>query len=431
MRPRLTELRLTSFKSVKDATIPLGPLTLIVGRNGSGKSNILDALNVLAAIAGGSTLREALDGNRDDSLVRGGSEGCAPAGENTFSIGCTATTDAGEINLDITIQVTPTVQIVSEDLWSDAPKNRGGRRMHWLLSDPADPHSADIAARWENRKRGVNAPVSMRADQLLTSQVSVRVPATTQAGREVHQRAELMLAALSSVFLLDPVPHQMREYVPERDFTLRRNAENLSAVLGRLAETEEHRDQLLDMTRNLSEAQVSDLATVSSPLGDVMATISERIGGSERDISARLMSDGTLRFLAVAAAMLDPEPVGADAERLLVVEELENGLHPSQVALLIDRLKSAASKRPFTTLATTHSPAILDSLDGDDHEHIVVVTRDEDGWSRVTRLVDFPDYFEVAGSAPLGQQAIKDALRPGDAPPADVAERSLSAIFGR
>ncbi len=427
MVTRLSEIRLVSFKSVRNARIALGPLTLVVGRNGSGKSNILDAVSVLSALASGTSLRDALDGGREGPIVRGGSEGCAPVGENSFAIGCSIATDSGPLHLDIEVRTAPTVQITSERLWS--LRNDGQKRL-WLASDTPSPHSADITARWENRRRGVNPPVTMRADQLLTSQVAVRVPATSQAGREVHERAAHMLSALGEVFLLDPVPHQMREYVPEKDFTLRRGADNLSAVLRRIATSDHERQALLAMTQSLSEAQVANLTSVTSQLGDVMVTLTEHIGGSERAIPARLMSDGTLRFLAIAAAMLDPHQRESHAERLLVVEELENGLHPSQASLLIGRLKDAASDRRVQTLATTHSPVILDSLDGDDHETVVVVTRDKDGWSRVTRLVDFPDYFEVVGPSTLGDRVTDDALRPGTTRDSDVAERSLAEIFG-
>src|SRR5690606_35558290 len=117
------------------------------------------------------------------------------------------------------------------------------------------------------------------------------------------------LESLSGIFILDPIPHQMREYVPEKDYGLRRNAENLSAVLARLMKDDMSRLPLLQMTRSLSEAQVSDLDTVTSELGDVMITIHEKIGNQVLPIPARLMSDGTLRFLAIAAGLLDAPPV--------------------------------------------------------------------------------------------------------------------------
>lgn len=427
MATRLSEIRLKSFKSVRGATIPLGPLTLLVGRNGSGKSNVLDGVSVLSALAHGGSLRDTLDGGREGPLVRGGTEGCTPAGRKSFTVGCTVTIGAERLHLDLKVQTSPQVRIGSERLWSTWPN---GSEKTWLSTDPPASHSADITARWNNGKRGVNPPVTMRADQLLSTQIGVRVPVTSQAGRDVQQRASDLLSVLKAVFLLDPVPHQMREYVPEKDFTLRRTADNLSAVLHRIAEESAGRQALLDLTRSLSEAQVDDLSSVTSDLGDVMVTLRERIGGQDRVIPARLMSDGTLRFLSIAAALLDPAQHASDVERLLVIEEIENGLHPSQAALLVERLKQAASDRGTSTLATTHSPAILDALDGRDHKAVMVVTRDAEGWSRVTPLVDFPDYFEVAGRASLGDRAVEDALRPGPRPEAGAGARSLADILG-
>ena len=431
----LWEFRLPAFKSVRDAQFPLQrALTLLVGRNGSGKSNVLDGLAVLSALASGATIRDALDGGRDGPLVRGGSEGCAPVGRDTFEVGWSAIVDGIPYHLDVTVSVRPNVQIVSERLWTtrrSAP--RYGQSQELLKTDPPQPDSGDIVARWDNGKRGPNPAVTFRASQLLTAQVATRVPATSQAGRRVRRIAERMLAALSTVFILDPVPQQMREYVPEKDVRLRRNAENLSAVLASLLKDEDTRSVLLEMTSSLSEAQVSEVDTVSSDLGDVMVTIREQIGSAVQPIPARLMSDGTLRFLAIAAALLDRPQSDTDAAhsavggRLLVVEEIENGLHPSQAAVLLKRLKASAVTE-VRTLATTHSPAILDALEGKDHGSVVVCSRGSDGWSKATRLTDFPDYFEVVGRGPLSTAAVDDRLRPSEDPVE--GPRSLVDVLG-
>jgi predicted ATPase len=431
----IVELRLDSFKSVRGARIELGALTLLIGRNGSGKSNVLDALAVLSAIASGSDLRDALDGGRDGPIVRGGSAGCAPLGASSFAIGCTAMIDGEQVRLDIEVQVSPTVQIVSERLYGlRVAGARKGEPLDYLRSEPPQPYSGDITARWFNGKRGLNPPVVMRATQLLTSQVASRVPATSAAGRRVHEVAEGLLAALGGIFILDPVPHQMREFVPAKDDQLRRTADNLSASLSRLSNDPSVAELLLTMTTSLSEAQVSALATATSELGDVMVTVSERIGGEVRTVPARLMSDGTLRYLAIAAAMLDTPAesssgIRAQGGRLLVLEELENGLHPSQASLLLRRLKESARERQVRTIATTHSPAMLDALDGVDHDSVVVASRDENGWSAITALTDFPDYFEVVGRASLGASAVQDRLRPSEAEPR-VDLNALRVIFG-
>jgi predicted ATPase len=58
---RITSVRLTAFKSYQGAELPLAPLNVVIGRNGSGKSNALDALEVLSRLARGEEVRDAHD----------------------------------------------------------------------------------------------------------------------------------------------------------------------------------------------------------------------------------------------------------------------------------------------------------------------------------------------------------------------------------
>src|SRR5947207_3727970 len=97
----IEELRLTSFKSFKDSVLPLDDLTLVVGRNGSGKSNALDGLWALARLADGEDIRESLDGGRDGPAVRGGVTGCAPLGDSSFKLGCSVRTGDTVVDLDV------------------------------------------------------------------------------------------------------------------------------------------------------------------------------------------------------------------------------------------------------------------------------------------------------------------------------------------
>ncbi|MFJ6135978.1 hypothetical protein [Kitasatospora sp. NPDC092286] len=114
----MTEVRLTAFKTFHDAVLPLTPLTLLIGRDSSGKSNALDALEVLSRLAQGEDIRDALDSRRRDAgPVRGGLEGCPPHGEDVFTLGCTVSTPWSlPATLDVTIQVRPDIRIVHEQL---------------------------------------------------------------------------------------------------------------------------------------------------------------------------------------------------------------------------------------------------------------------------------------------------------------------------
>ena len=427
----LQELRLRAFKSFTGAVLPLDELTLLVGRNGSGKSNALDGLWALSRLAHGDDVRDALGGSADGLDVRGGVAGCAPLGTGSFWLGCTVQTGQVRTRLDVRVQIEPWPHIVAEKLQEHDDV--------LLETDPPQAGSGDIVAAWNNRKQGPNPKLSFMASRLLTAQVPTRVPATTRPGQRVHLAAARVLAALRSVFLLDPVPPLMRRYVPSRDVVLRRDADNLSATVGALLDDPAARPVLVDALRELSEQKVVDVATIRSDLDDVMLTVHERFAGQDHQVPARMMSDGTLRFLAIVAALLQAPALDAHAssasfdqavgQTTVVIEELENGLHASQAKLLLRLVREQVKKRRVRLLATSHSSALLDALSGDEHHSIVVCQRGTDGTSGLHRLTELPNYVDVVTGGGLGRAAEDDRLRLShreQRAPSDV----LAAILG-
>lgn len=410
----VSEVRLTRFKTFRDAELPLEPLTVLIGRNSSGKSNALDGLDVLSRLAGGEDIRDALDGRRRDAgAVRGGLEGCPPHGWDEFVLGCTVNTPWGApATLDVTVQVRPDVRIVAEEL--TGPTHKGGKVL--LKSLYSAEGSGDIEAEWYNGKPGRNPRTSLRCDRLLSSQVATRLPVASAAEREVIEVAEVVLGALRGVFHLDPVPHLMRQYVPARDAELRRSAENISAAVDRIADrAPEEFARLAAALRRVAEHPIERLRTTRSDLGDVMLVVDEGQGGIT---PAREMSDGMLRFLAIATALIaGRHGVDIDAGTLaqpsltLVVEELENGLHPSQANLLLDLLREAVAREGTQVLVTTHSPALLSALSGDDHRGVVVCDRESgDGRSRLQRLPEIDGYAAAMAEGRLGDVVARGRL---------------------
>lgn len=405
---RITQLRLTAFKSYRDAVLPLWPLTVLIGRNGGGKSNALDALEVLSRLAKGGEIRDSLDGaRRDAGPVRGGIEGCAPIGTDSFEIGVSVQHGEDAVRLDVRIQVRPQVQIVREVLSAVI----GGRRRVLLETLTPNSHRADIEAKIWNGKTGRNPQAMFRATHLLTAQLPLRLGGRTIAERQVLEMAESVLGVLGGVFHLDPVPQLMRQYVPEQDVVLRRNAENISATIARL-----HREggprfaELVDAIRVLPEYELRSLGVGRTEFGEVMLSIDEVENGRTVTVPARQMSDGMLRMIAIITALLAGgsgvaiEGTSSVAPALTVVlEELENGLHPTQAATVLELVKSARAEQGFQVLLTTHSPALLNALDGDDHLGVLVIGRDQgNGGTSVSRLVDLPGYLAMMASGRLG-----------------------------
>jgi predicted ATPase len=430
--PYLEELRLTRFKSFRDAVLPLRDLTLLIGRNGSGKSNAIDGLQLLAKLAQGEDIRDAIEGSRSEgSEVRGGTRGCAPFGDDSFELGCRVRSGDETLELDVRVQVEPNVQITMERLWSP----EGGDERRLLATDPPEADRADIMARYDNGKRGKNPALPFRSSRLLTTQVATRVPTSGKAMRRVHDGAETVIEALQAVFVLDPVPPLMRQYVPSRDTLLRRQADNLSAAVGALLRQPETATRLRELVRSLPEQTVDDISVESSSLGDVIIALEERLGRRCVPVSARVMSDGMLRFIAFATALLeaplldeDAGPDRPDGRTMLIIEEVENGLHPSQAARVVDLIRAESRRRRVRTLATTHSPAILTALDPDDHAGVVVCSRDRDsGESRLTRLIDVASYPRAMAAGTLGDAVTQRRLEGEQDQSA--ALRSLDAVL--
>ncbi|GAA1899067.1 ATP-binding protein [Streptomyces sodiiphilus] len=422
--PAIEELRLTAFKSFREETLRIAPLTVLIGRNSSGKSNALDGLEVLSRLSRGEDVTEALESRRSAAgPVRGGLAGCVPHGTDRFTLGCSVRTEQGDlVTLDVTVQVEPEVQIVEERL--HGPTARGDKCL--LSSGEPSPYAGDIQAMWHNGRPGRNPSGPFRNSRLLTSQLPLRIPGDSEGEREAIAAAESMLSALSSVFHLDPVPHLMRQYVPARDVRIRRTAENLSAAVGRIERSDEALfRRLVELLRSLTDHRIETLVVTRSELGDVMLALDE---GDRGLTPAREMSDGTLRFLAIAASLLTGSSgldlglssAGQRAEHslMLVIEELENGLHPSQASEVLRLVRQASDDNRARVLFTTHSPALLSALDSRDHEGVTVCSRDRDsGRSRLTRLTDLDGYPAAMAAGSLGEvitQGRLQATRPSD-----------------
>jgi predicted ATPase len=424
-RPRaeLTSVRLTRFKSFTDAELPLGDLTVLTGRNSSGKSNALDAIEVLARLAEGEDLVDALDGRRrEGGPVRGGSAGCAPHGETEFSIGCSVRLGEETFDYDLTIQVSPDLRVLAERLYGPCPMIQSGWAPDGALLD-AKPSRNEDPALWgqvHNGKKGPNPWIAFRDNRILLSQLPSHVSAKDDegrddpAGRQVLLGAQAVIAALRGTFHLDPVPHLMRSYVPARDAGLRRTGENISASISLLADREPDKFQHLnELVRLVADHPVQSLAVARSDLRDVMLTIQEGIGPGEAT-PARELSDGLLRFLAIAVALLtadrgldvDPgSPLDARVQGrvLLVIEELENGLHPSMAARLLSLIRETSAETGAQVVLTTHSPALLNALSGDGANSVVVCYRNEQTRrSDLARLTELTGYAQAMAQGRIG-----------------------------
>jgi predicted ATPase len=421
----LTAFTLENFKSYRKATLPLAPLTVLIGANASGKSNAIEGLQMLSWLAQGqklSSIRYSVQ--ESERFVRGRLQDLAYHGETEFAFQCE--TDEPEWSkLDIAIvRRFDELHILQESI-----SGRSEAHPLYQIVQPSTGRSSDATVAYNNFKQGHNKPRVACTDQTAIF-TQLDSPATfaekyPRSQDEIPWVATAYQQRLANILFLDPTPARMRDYAHPSDLALHGDGSNLSSILKSLfldgdahvehvlqsgADDADHfhalieaqqtwaRDAVLDFIRSLPEQDIADIDFLAEPRGGVMLRLIETFGGEERACDAALLSDGTLRVLAVAAAMLSA-PEGS----LVVIEEIDNGVHPSRAHHLLSRIQSIAEARKLRVLLTTHNPALLDALPDVAVPHAVFCYRDpEDGSSRLLRLSDLPDYPELIAQGPLG-----------------------------
>ena len=122
--------------------------------------------------------------------------------------------------------------------------------------------------------------------------------------------------------------------------------------------------------------------------GRILLTLIEENG---QKTSAYSASDGTLRFLAMMAALLAPEPA-----RFYFIEELENGIHPTRLHLLLELIERQVAARNIQIVATTHSPQLLGLLSKESLKYASLIYRLEGSSdARIKRILNIPDAKRV------------------------------------
>ena len=117
----------------------------------------------------------------------------------------------------------------------------------------------------------------------------------------------------------------------------------------------------------------------------------------ENIVDARGMSDGTLRFLAIVVTMLTTK-----MNKLVVIEEVDNGLHPSRSQILLEMLKDLGAERNIDVIITTHNPALLNEAGTTMIPFITVAHRTHAGESELTLLETIDELPKLIASGNIG-----------------------------
>ncbi|WP_062435927.1 AAA family ATPase [Herbidospora daliensis] len=338
----ITHIRIDGFKSFLDFELDVPPLLALVGPNSSGKSNFFDALAFLRGLNLGKALTESSRG-RSPELFHHVSKG-SPV-EN-FQVAAESLTHVDADLLAVTYIGGPRSKNVT---FGDGRFNAVARAGEAFLTLDEGLRHID------------HLPADARRIADLAAESAERILGATKIDWDLI--SALVNRPRETWRLYQPDPGRMRAAADGADLgAVDSDGRNLAAVLGRLHSTSAFDDL------------VNDFLALTPDVVGIEPYLDERRGewlfdvlvDGEGRVSSRLLSDGTLRILGLLAALHDPDHPG-----VILIEEIENGLHPSRLAELLRRIERKVTdfnspgwaNQPLRqVIMTTHSPVVVSEL---------------------------------------------------------------------
>jgi predicted ATPase len=407
----LTRLEVRGFKNLQDIAIDFGPFTCIAGPNGTGKSNIFDAIQLLSALAD-QPLMEAVEvvrgstGNRSADprdlfwdLGQGGQRMMSFAAEmivppnidDDFGQEATATTTFLRYELEIGYEPSTGLErlgrlvLLRESLGhitqSDASQHvrfphsashfrrkivMGRRSGAAYISTSVSGGEPVITVHQDGGSRGRPRQASAtRAAATVVRTTSIKDEPTILAARREMQNWRRLSLEPSALRTED-------RYTDQR--TISADGRHLAAALYRIAANGNgvlESDTYARVASRLRQLSGVDVDRIFVDADDTRELLTLRLRErSGREFPARSLSEGTLRFLALCV-MHEDSAVGG----LICMEEPENGIHPANVGPMVDLVRDLAvdpmeepgSDNPLRqVIVNTHSPAVVQLVGEED-----------------------------------------------------------------
>ncbi len=379
----LKRIHIRGYKSLEDVEVCLTQLVVLFGPNAAGKSNLLDALQLLSKLGTSRTLKEAFDppyrGKPLESFTIGqkGIKGLLEQERLSFSI---------EADLSLSDAVVETVN--RQILEMRRPHGEGESKERSKL--PARVRERDLRYRIEVEMLPRSGLLRV-ADEYLAALNSKgeptgkRKPFLERQDERIHLRHEgqahptcydryLDHSILSMPHYPPHYPHlaaarreleswlffyfepreRMRAANPVKEVRhIGLMGEELAAFLNTMKSTDERQFRGVEKALHALMPNIDGIEVEVSDLGEVELRLKE--GGVA--IPARVLSEGTLRMLGLLAL------TGVDdAPALVGFEEPENGVHPRRIQLIAELLKTQETLQQTQYIVTTHSPILPDLL---------------------------------------------------------------------
>lgn len=407
----LTRLKITGFKNLVDVDLRFGPFTCIAGANGVGKSNLFDAIMFLSALAE-KPLLDAAKSVRDEEgrtsdirslFHRIGDDFCSQMSfevemivpqHGVDDLGQEARASITSLRYAITIGYRADnghkqggLELLQEEL---THINRSVASKHFIFPNKPSWRDSAITGRrsggdfisteGEGKERIIKLHQDGGGHGRPRSILAASLPRTVLSTANAAENPTALMAKreLQSWRLLQLEPAALRK--PDEitaPTKLGANGSHLAATLYHLPKKQSGTEMTADsvsavyaqVANRLSDL-IDDVKYVSVDYDEKRELLTTMVTGRDGTAhAARSLSDGTLRFLALAVLEMDTEASG-----VICLEEPENGIHPERIPAMLALLQDIAMDTDEKTgydnplrqvIINTHSPAVVAQVPDD------------------------------------------------------------------
>jgi len=335
----LDSITVEGFKSIASIQkLQLGPINVLIGPNGSGKSNFLGVFSFLHAIRFGRLQKYVTRAGGADRVLHFGSQ-------STKAL--TIHVSLGKASIQYHLQLLATD--------NDRLRPYIETAYFWDKLQYARPYEQPLKS--QGGEAGISSPnIPRYANYVKSSLISWRLYHFHSAG--------------------PTSPMRKTARVNDNRF-LRPDASNLAAFLYFLSLKHENEYNMIRQTIRLVAPFFDDFLLEPLVLNEDTIRMEWRHRGTDAYFDSSSFSDGTMRFIALATLLLQPEALRPP---VVIIDEPELGLHPHAITLFASLVRQAAVKTQVI-LATQSSP-LLDHFQPED----VLVADRVEGRTQFNRL---------------------------------------------
>jgi len=410
---RIEGIKIRNFRSLRDVSLgktrqdrdrkPLTALTVVIGKNGAGKSSLFDAFGFLA-----------------DCLIYGVDEACYRNGRGGFE---RLRSSGSQENIEFEIYYR---------------ESSNERPITYELSIRSDSHGRPIVAseRLRQRRQGVKlgGPFSflelnngsgkvwsgtalakseepedhLKEETNEIQQIDLgetqKLGIATLGNLKDHPRIAKFRKFIEGWYLFCFTPDAARDIPgvgPQKH--LNRIGDNLSNVVQFMEREHPHKFKNVLNKIATKIPGIQNIDTELSPDGRLLLRFWSE--GFDKPFYAQQVSDGTLKFFAYMLLLEDPEPAP-----FICIEKPENGLYHKLLVALADKFRANATGKKVNSqlFVTTHQPYLVDALTP---EKVWVLEKQKDGFSKITRASDYPEVVAMVNEGiPLGSLWYSDHI---------------------